>query len=149
MAKEKYIIGIDPGTKTGFAVWNPIIQSFNEISTLSFGTAFKAVLHLHLNHIIVVYVEDARKRSGKNNPKIFQGVGSIKGESKCWENVLDAFGIIHVMRKPQINTKLSKGNFNAITGWKLNTSNHGRDAAMMVYKMTEGHMNLEPELVKK
>jgi hypothetical protein len=85
---------------------------------------------------IFVRVEDARKRKwfGNGANAKHQGAGAIKIQCKQWEQFLLAEGISFEMVAPaKIQTKVDAKKFKMITGWVSRTSNHARDAAMMVY----------------
>ena len=57
------IIGIDPGTHTGFAVWDRKQQAFQSITTMQLHRALAHVILLRKIEIkILLVIEDARKR---------------------------------------------------------------------------------------
>jgi hypothetical protein len=136
-----YILGVDPGTKTGFAVYDKEGKELTIVCTLQIHEAFDAVRKINAvakncSFKIFVRVEDARKRkwfgNGANAKQ--QGAGAIKIQCKQWEEFLKAESISYQMVAPaQIKTKMDAKKFKMITGWTSRTSNHGRDAAMMVY----------------
>ena len=58
----------------------------------------------------------------------------IKRDSKIWEDFCKENDIEYRMVAPKNNmTKVSKEYFNKITGWTKQTTDHARDAAMMVF----------------
>lgn len=134
-------IGIDPGVKTGFAVWDSEKQKFLEILTLTITGAMNIVI-INRNMAIVsgkelmLHIEDARLRKwyGNSGREKLQGAGSVKRDSKIWEDFCKENEIEYRMVAPKNNrTKVSKGYFNKITGWTKQTTDHARDAAMMVF----------------
>lgn len=139
--KLLYVIGIDPGTKTGFAIYCKISKKLTVVSTLMIHEAFKQVKESNQfakenDQKIFVRVEDARKRKryGPNSNAKMQGAGAVKIQCKQWEEFLRSEGISFDLVAPsQIKTKVDAKKFKLITGWSERTSNHGRDAGMMVY----------------
>lgn len=134
-------IGIDPGVKTGFAVWDSEKQKFLEISTCTITEAMNRVI-IHRNMAltsekdIMLHIEDARLRKwyGNSGREKLQGAGSVKRDSKIWEDFCKENDIEYRMVAPKNNrTKVSKEYFNKITGWTKQTTDHARDAAMLVF----------------
>lgn len=136
-----YVIGIDPGTKTGFAIYDKEAKRLTTVCTVQVHQGFDAVRNINefakeYKLKIFVRVEDARKRKwyGPGAGRKQQGAGAIKIQCKQWEEFLQAEGISYQMIAPaEIKTKVDAKKFKMITGWEGRTSNHGRDAAMMVY----------------
>lgn len=140
--REDVIIGIDPGVKTGFAQWKPSKGKFILIRTMQIHTAIEYILALVLGFNVYVIVEDARKRKwyGSNSNAKIQGAGSVKRDCKIWEdflselyqrNIIKGFKMVHPLKG---STKLDKDTFQKITGYVGQTSEHSRDAAMLVFK---------------
>ena len=132
-------IGIDTGTHTGVAVWNSEERQFIEIKTM--------MLHQALNYVtticqvfgmenVMVLFEDARQRKWygvKSNEKL-QGAGSVKRDAFIWEEFCTDYKIqFRALPPAKGATKLSPEFFKALTGWKGRTSEHSRDAAMIVF----------------
>ena len=72
------------------------------------------------------------------------GAGAAKRDAKIWEEFLsdkdvalpysDDLGLTFTMHKPQVHgTKWSADYFARVTGFKGRTSEHSRDAALLVY----------------
>jgi hypothetical protein len=134
---KKYHIGIDPGTNTGIALFDPWKFEFITIRTIKIHQAMEMLLTYDPKEIFV-RVEDARLRKwfGKSSGREkLQGAGSIKRDCSIWEDFLKDFGCEFEMTHPANSmTKLSENTFKSITGCNLRTSGHGRDAAMLVYQ---------------
>jgi hypothetical protein len=129
-----YIIGIDPGTKTGIAVWNSTKRKFELIQTCPIVKAM-AILY-DTDGIRKVRIEDARKRKwfGARSDAKLQGAGSIKRDCAIWQEFCEYYGLHYEMVDPKhINTKTKPAYFSKLTGWHGRTSEHARDAAMMVF----------------
>ena len=136
-------IGLDPGTHTGLAVWDG--DRFTIIETLPIHAALLRVKELFDRYSfngngVTVYFEDARQRTwfpkmtaAKDRARL-QGAGSVKRDSTIWEDALKDWGIPFVAVAPKNNmTKITPQFFRVMTGWQGRTSEHGRDAAMLVY----------------
>lgn len=131
-----YLVGIDPGVKTGIAVYSRMRKSFLLIGTTSIIRAQNYMADNNHKSKMFVRLEDARKRTwfGKSDREQLQGAGSIKRDCQIWEEFFLYHGIAYELVAPKNNkTKLNSEAFLKITGWKDETSVHGRDAAMLVF----------------
>lgn len=131
-----YIIGIDAGVNTGIAVWNKRFNLFGSIETMPIHKAMEIIKRVNEQEKIFVRVEDARKRKwfGKAGREQLQGAGSIKRDCKIWEDFLTDLNVPFELVAPKNNsTKLTAQKFNQLTGWKGETNEHSRDAAMLVF----------------
>ena len=130
-------IGIDPGTETGLAVWDSTRRTLTDCRTLKIHKALEEVkIHTSINpgNVIVIF-EDARQRKwyGSRSWEKMQGAGSIKRDCTIWEDFLTDNGIPFQALPPREGmTKVSQEYFKMITHWAGRTSNHARDAAMLV-----------------
>ena len=132
-------IGIDPGTHTGVAFWNSTSKVLFDLYTLPIHRALEKVKRFYndnkgLFDICVVF-EDARQRRwyGKESNDKLQGAGSVKRDCSIWEGFCKDEKISYLALPPiKGGTKVSKSYFKTISGWKGRTSNHARDAAMLV-----------------
>ena len=134
-------IGIDPGTHTGMAVWDSGEGRFLSLETLPIHRAMNSVLYWNMrerNDIQVVF-EDARLRKwyGRTESEVrrkIQGAGSVKRDCAIWEDYLKDYGIPFLTVKPgRVATKVTPSWFKTLTGWEGRTSEHSRDAAMLVF----------------
>jgi hypothetical protein len=137
-----YLIGIDPGKHTGIAVWNTNTQHFELLDTVPIHKAMETVKEWEYPvRSICVYFEDARKRkwlpkdaSSSEYRGHLMGAGSVKRDSVIWQDALTDWGIPFEMVPPRAGaTKWDADTFARITGYKGRTSNHARDAALLVY----------------
>ena len=131
-------IGIDTGTHTGLAVWDDKKRELTSLETLPIHKALSRVLAISGSEEVRVIFEDARQRTwfGKDkssNAKL-QGAGSIKRDCSIWEDFLTDYEIPFQAVPPQKGcTKWTEEYFKMVTGWKGKTSNHARDAAVLVF----------------
>jgi hypothetical protein len=131
----KLFIGIDPGVKTGFATFDPLARKLTAL-TGSTHKIWESVKVLNKLYDVVVYIEDARLRNwyGKQSKEKQQGAGAIKIQCTLWQQFLDDNEIsYHLVAPKNTITKITKEHFAFITGFTARTSNHARDAAMLVY----------------
>ena len=137
----KILIGIDTGVHTGFAVAfdhgeGGVLQ---KVQSLSITQAMQCVLEYEDEHDlkdIMLYIEDARKRTWfTGGREKAQGVGSVKRDAQIWEDWCKEQGINFKLIHPAANaTKKKVEDFTRMTGWTCRTNEHGRDAAMLVFK---------------
>lgn len=124
-------IGIDPGTNTGFAVWNITEQRFESIACMKIHKAIEEITFMADMCKLHITFEDARKRN--------------KRDCSIWEDFLTDSKIPFRMVAPMnIKTKLKADAFKRMTGWQGQTNEHSRDAAMMVFgvKYVKNYDNL-------
>lgn len=141
---QKLFIGIDPGTCTGFAVWSKTEQQLWMLDTMTITQALKTVVDYAgdtdedgrpRNEVVVVF-EDARQRKmfGNSGRERLQGAGSVKRDCSIWETFCEELGVECRKVAPKHNTtKLTASQFKVLTNWAGRTSEHSRDAAMLVF----------------
>ena len=133
----RFVIGIDPGVRTGYAVWNRIDRDFTLVETDILIAAYNdlrdRMWHTDTDTDPVAFrIEDARKRGGKREKA--QGAGSVKRDSKIWEEICQYHDWPYQLVPPLKNaTKFNAQTFQNVTGWDGRTSQHARDAGMLVY----------------
>lgn len=141
-------IGIDTGVNTGIAVWDNRKRSLLLVKTMKIHKAMDIVksyaeqYKAGCGERVIVRVEDPRQRkwfgtermSREEERKRLQGVGSVKRDATIWEDYLTELGVEFEMVAPKRNiTKMSQEYFKQLTGWKKQTNEHSRDAAMLVF----------------
>ena len=137
---NKILIGIDPGVKTGLAVWNTKKQELTIVNSMSIILAMD-IIAMHFRVLkdfgaLNVYIENPnlRKWYGRNASQKQQGAGSIKRDYSIWVEFLQHHGIPYEEVNPKnVHTKLDAKTFASLTGWPSKTNEHSRDAAMLVY----------------
>jgi len=137
-------IGIDPGTQTGIAFYDIELEKLVKVDSQKIHRAMDIVLRFHVETDIFVRVEDARQRKwfGNSGREKLQGAGSVRRDSKIWEDYLTDNGIPFELVAPKNNmTKLSSKSFKQITGYTGRASQNGRDAAMLVYGFQNNNSN--------
>lgn len=140
-------IGIDPGSTTGFAAWDPRLKEFEEFKSGGFWEIYRRVLD-YPRKTTVIFLEDPnlirptfpRKASRREMMKISQNVGMNKRDAQLLMIGFMAGGhIVHPI-KPQgrkgVRRKWTAETFMNITGHHEGLNEHVRDAAMMVYGLS-------------
>lgn len=139
--KPTYYIGIDCGVNTGLCVWSTNRKRIEQIVTVPIHEAMDLIKTWHeFPGDIFVRVEDARLRKWIPRQKNEnaergrrEGAGSVKRDAKIWEDFLTALNIPFKMVAPKNNnTKVAAEYFKKLTGYNGKTSEHARDAAMLV-----------------
>lgn len=143
---QSIYIGLDTGVKTGLAVWHSTAKALTRVETVPIHRALETVKAMaveakELGNTLTVVFEDARQRKWIPNTGDIRremgrrlGAGSVKRDARIWQDFLDDNKIAYLAVKPQQGwTKLSPEKFQAITGYTGRTSEHGRDAAMLVF----------------
>lgn len=140
-------IGIDPGKNTGIAIWDTKAQAFVLLDTMPIHLALDTVRYygrsIDVPQVVRVYFEDARQRQylpRERNASEYRGklmgAGSVKRDSVIWQDALTDWGIPFTMVPPRAGaTKWDADTFRRITGYIGRTSNHARDAALLVWGM--------------
>ena len=145
--KYNIIIGIDPGTQTGLAVWNTGDQAFELIATLPLWCALNRVTGiadatLYLKEKVLVVVEDARTwkpfrgTSRAASDARLKGAGSIRRDCAIWEEFLKDKGYPYkFVSLRSAKKKMNAATFKRVTDWDQKTTEHGRDAGCLVFGM--------------
>lgn len=132
-------IGIDTGVHTGFAVWHSDTKYLAEVGNMTITQAMarvKMISDIHGKDSVRLFIEDARQRKwfGSAGREKLQGAGSVKRDSRIWEDWCREQGLQCRMIAPKNNrTKLTAAQFKLITKWQRTTSEHARDAALLVF----------------
>jgi len=142
-----FIIGIDPGTTTGIAVWDTYHNKFDMISSGSIVQVQGTILTVYYSWDIYLRIEDARQRRwfARTGRERLQGAGSVKRDCAIWQEFCEHHGFDYEMTHPvRGGTKLAAKPFKAITGWGGRTNQNARDAAMLVFQYKPKMMKVTP-----
>lgn len=145
----QYVLGIDPGVKTGFAVYDRGKRELRICDTLSFWDTVDKLEEFTIDCGLSgfeVILEDnsanATFRGRGRNPaahsameKISRNVGSVQRDQQLLVEYMISKGIKHRLIKPtHSTTKMNDELFKKITGWKARTSSHSRDAGILCWQ---------------
>lgn len=154
-AGKPFVVGIDPGAHTGFAVWSREAQQFQKICTMDFWDAVFAITRSETltpdNTVVVVEIAHLAPitfRRGKADSfatmdRMARNVGQVIREAQLLAEGLRRFGFDVIEHKP-IGKVKTGGKYDAdeddrqfkqLTGWTDRTSQHGRDAGRLIFKM--------------
>lgn len=133
--------GIDPGVNTGLALWRD--GELKVVETMNIVRAMARILAAYdaCEDSITIVMEDARQRQWlprERNASEYRGklmgAGSVKRDCTIWEEFCQAYNLPLLMVPPRAGaTKWTADTFARLTGWKGRTSNHARDAALLVW----------------
>ena len=140
----RFFIGIDTGENTGFAIWDAANDRFLTITTYRLHEALYQVLLMHkwaAGEMKIVF-EDARQRKWipreKSNAEYrgrLMGAGSVKRDAAIWEEFCRDWEIPYEAVPPCAGaTKWNEAYWKKVTGWTKRTSEHARDAALLVFQ---------------
>lgn len=132
-------IGIDTGRHTGFAAWDG--RRLVAVRTVTITRAIELVRGYMQQGPVRLRIEDARQRRwfGATGRERLKGAGSVCRDATVWEDWCRENGVTAEFVAPERNrTKLSALQFRNLTGWTARTTEHGRDAAMLVYGLSKG-----------
>lgn len=143
-------IGIDPGSTTGFAAWDPSIKEFEELRSGTFWEIYDRIKKYPLK-TTVIFMEDPNlisptfprdiKAKGKKRDAIMQNIGQKVGMNKRDAQLLKLGlhmqgRIVHPIKptgRKGTKRKWTAETFMNITGHHEGLNEHVRDAAMMVF----------------
>ena len=134
-------VGIDTGTDTGLAVWDG--AKFADVRTMKIHAALKYVSDLAAENPgnVTVIIEDANKRKWIPQEKSMKervgraiGAGHVQRDATIWRDFCEDMGIVFQALPPRQGlTKWKPEYWAKVTRWKGRTSNHARDAALLVF----------------
>ena len=133
---NRYHIGIDTGRHTGVAVWDTETRRLVAMETVTITKAMEIVLAYRNIGSVMLRIEDARQRKwyGNTGRERLKGAGSVCRDATVWEDWCKEKGISCEFVAPRCNkTKMDKAQFKFTTKWIGKTSEHSRDAAMLVF----------------
>lgn len=133
----RYLIGIDPGVKTGVAIWDREQRRFDSVATSGIIKAIQAIKVCRARDSVEIWFEDCRLRTwvdSRIGRERLQGVGSVKRDCSIWQEFCEHYKIPFKMIAPKdIQTKVGSKIFARLTKWNGRTSEHSRDAGMIVF----------------
>ena len=139
MSEARYTIGIDPGTHTGFAVYDRAFDALVECCALSFWEAFDLLARDYPPSKAEIIVEDCNlnksvyaARDHKSTTRMREHIGYVKRETALLIEGLERKGYRVVRVRPQ-SAKWDADYFQRITKWRGRTNEHARDAAKLCH----------------
>ena len=163
-AAPALIVGLDPGEQTGVAAYDPRARRLRFCTSMSFWKAvqwFNTALGpiepidgLAPGPVVLVVIEDARKLPvygrhdkvrGRRRDRLARNIGGIDRDTGLWVEYLKRRGYrVLLVRPSRAQQKWSAERFKKITRYQGRTSQHGRDAARLVWGRSGGPMEVAP-----
>ena len=141
MMSKLVVMGIDPGYRTGYCIWDG--DKILKITTCPKDTMFDVLKQVKEDGIVtVVGVEKSSKthiyqRDGVNERamlRIAQNVGANRAEAERIIGMAMGLGFEVAVVEPK-NTKVDPILFKKITGYTKRTSSHARDAYGIAHRV--------------
>lgn len=140
--KYQQIIGIDAGKHTGLAIYNAISKKLTDLQTVDFWRAYELITRFYDSDSTLVVIENPNLikavfirgniANARAQSKLSQNVGSVKRETGLLAEGLRRAGFTVEEVQP-VRSKIKDSKyFNKLTRWEGRTSQHARDAAMLV-----------------
>lgn len=144
-----YLIGLDPGKSTGFCLYDKTAKIIIKLCTLEFWEIFDIEAEIW-KHVAKGKISFVIENSSLNKPtfakagdgkeltrqKISRNVGMNQRESVLLIEGIRRLGYevkeVTPSKKSAYTGKITVPMFKAMTGWKGSSSQHARDAAMLV-----------------
>ena len=138
--KARYYIGLDVGVKTGLCVWDSQEKRILSIETYGILEAMEAVgVFLCTDGIdredVILVIEDPNQRKwfGTSGREVLQGAGSVKRDFSIWTEFCKVHKLNYWAKPPRKAQKMKEIEFKFLTKVKGRTSQHARDACLLVF----------------
>ena len=137
-------LGLDPGRKTGFAIYCPEEERIVRLDTTTFWDAYERVIAIPREQLVVVIEDPSQNPSTfehglprstkalRRRERLSRDVGANMREAGLLIEGIQRKGY-RVHRARPRSGKLKEAAFNRITGYRGRSSQHARDAAMLVF----------------
>lgn len=133
-------LGIDPGTRTGLAKWDG--SDLKIWPAKDFWSAFDIFHELRVDYgddlVTVIEKPDLnrplfnKRITGRKRDRYAMNVGSVKRDGQLWVAYMEHRGFPYKAVRPS-TSKWDADTLRRITGYRGRTSEHGRDAAKLVF----------------
>lgn len=138
------IVGIDPGTVTGFAAYDVAERCLTAVTSASFFDVCAMLRALHEGEgVALCVVEDSRSlpiyarnrgARGQALAAIGRSVGVTDRDTGLWLDLCDRMGIPSRAATPGKRRKWKAADLEQITGYEGRTNEHARDAARLAWE---------------
>ena len=158
MNTPRYFIGLDPGQATGLAVWDPAREVFaRSLLTTTFWEAYELIRTYDPRTVLIVLEDPSQnrptfhhnlpqsERAYRQRERLSRNVGSNMREALLLAEGLERQGY-RVRRVRPRSSKLSADVFKKVTRYQGRTSEHARDAAMLVFGLKKAPPELPQSL---
>ena len=151
----RFFIGLDAGHPTGLATWDAVEERFAVLTTTTFWEAIALVETYPAGEVVVVVEDPAQNRptfahgtprmlqAARRREKISRDVGQNQREAKLLADGLGRKGY-RVRRTRPRSRKLNAEQFRRLTRYPGRTSQHARDAGMLVFGLKRAPFDASP-----
>ncbi|MCB1757517.1 MAG: hypothetical protein KDJ38_18490 [Gammaproteobacteria bacterium] len=135
----RYLVCIDPGVKTGIALYDYDDRKIKHVTTKEFWGAHDYVVGHFTPAEVLILIESSESNGFMWNAKgqgvraavrVARSVGQNNREASLLQQRLTMLGYRCALVKPK-NTKKSAAYVAKLSGWNGKTNEHNRDAIMM------------------
>lgn len=139
MTATNITIGIDPGKKTGFAIYDHVAKKFLHLESTDFWGAFNGCINLRKSLktdriLVVVELPTTRANFGRRGGHTTSThIGGVIREAELLSDGLRKHGFNVLNQHPK--GKITQKEFADITGYTGRTNEHTRDAAMLAFSL--------------
>lgn len=133
--KPRYVVGIDPGKKTGYAIYDRENDKMSDIGTLDFWSIYEKLITSFYPKLAEIIIEVPRTKQNWQKSKhqiTSANIGGVYREAELLTKGLELAGY-------KVTTQHPKGKLNhkqvvAITKYEGKTNEHSRDAIMLCWR---------------
>ena len=133
MNKPRYALGVDPGKKTGLAVYDRHEKKIVKIRNTDFWGAY-GYLYTCCPTDYEVYIEVSRCKANwheSKHPTTSANVGGIVREANLLADGIEQLG--YIVHRSHPRGKVDKKVIKIITSYEGRTNEHTRDAMLLCY----------------
>jgi hypothetical protein len=141
---KRYVVGIDPGVKTGVASFDSRLEALAELFTSDFWGVVDHVMRVYAPNDAVIVIENPklnrpvfRERGHFDKPNVreemAQRVGANKRDATLLIERFEALGFEVQQVRPS-RRKWTAEDLLRETRWSGRSSQHARDAAALIYR---------------
>lgn len=132
MIIARYAVGIDPGKKTGYAVYDRTEQKISVVETMDFWGVYERCRASNPGNFDVFIEVPRCKKNWHGRNGAAADVGGIVREANLLADGIEALGIKVARSHP--TGKFNAAHVKRITGYTGRTNEHTRDAIMLCWK---------------
>ena len=139
--KHRFVIGIDPGVSTGFAVYDRQLKRIDYMNTLTFWAVYDWFIKYAEDDWLIyiesppktrLYERQDKETGERRREKIAANVGSNSREAELLADGIERMGF-EVKRVKPTRKKWTAQQLKIYTGIKIQTNQHVRDAIALVW----------------
>lgn len=138
------VLGIDPGTYTGMAIFHDgklsKLRTTDLLGAIAFIKAEPTKLVAIEDSTLLSHIFTAPGLSKAASMKVARNIGEVDMACKIIKQICGEQGIAYYSISPkEKGAKLDAKRFNELTGWAARCNQHERDAAMVAWRFRSAH----------